>query len=89
MSDYTIEDIVALAMSMQTEAEDDAEQFYAEGGEEVNVTTGNLESRYWDGWAEGLDTLLNHIKSHVKVSCFPIGSCTCHPLATETPDASS
>ena len=35
---------------------------------------------YKEGWADGLFTFTEHIASGVKASCFPVGSCTCHPL---------
>jgi hypothetical protein len=37
------------------------------------------DEKYWDGWAEGLRTLAQHIRTGVKVTCFPVGSCQCHP----------
>lgn len=37
------------------------------------------DEAYWEGWAESLRTLAQHIRTGVKVTCFPAGSCACHP----------
>jgi len=38
---------------------------------------------FWEGWAGGLQTLRHHIGTGVKVTCFPLGNCACHPFTTE------
>jgi len=35
---------------------------------------------FWEGWEGGLLTLKQHIMTGVKATCFPTGSCTCHPV---------
>jgi hypothetical protein len=35
---------------------------------------------FWEGWEGGLLTLKQHIETGVKTTCFPIGSCACHPV---------
>lgn len=34
---------------------------------------------YMEGWADGLLTLREYLLGGVKASCFPLGSCSCHP----------
>jgi len=60
------EDTLAMAEKMAELAEKDA---YAEDVE-----------GFWSGWAAGLRTLAQHICTDVKTTCFPIGSCQCHPF---------
>jgi hypothetical protein len=43
------------------------------------------DAGYWDGWADGLRQLLSHQRSGVKATCFPIGSCACHPFRIGRP----
>ena len=39
-----------------------------------------VNESFWEGWAGGLKTLAKHIQTGVKATCFPVGSCPCHPL---------
>jgi len=41
------------------------------------------DERYHEGWADALWTLGQHIRGGVKVTCFPPGSCQCHPFRLE------
>jgi len=62
-----LEETLALARMMARIAERDA-------GEDDGDDEG-----FWDGWAAGLQQLLAHQRSGVKVTCFLAGSCACHP----------
>jgi hypothetical protein len=35
---------------------------------------------YYEGWSDGLLTFAEYVRDAVKPSCFPPGSCSCHPL---------
>ena len=42
---------------------------------------GNVrQGTYYEGWSDGLLTFAEHLRDGVKASCFPVGSCSCHPL---------
>ena len=68
----TIDETVALINSMAVIAGQDSSRLEKDEDYEA--------SAYWEGWADGLLLLKNHIDQGVKVTCFPIGSCQCHPL---------
>jgi hypothetical protein len=34
---------------------------------------------YWQGWEDGLVSFLARAAAGVKVSCYPAGTCDCHP----------
>lgn len=68
-ADDTI-DMIGLMIERANEDEDVAE---AAGDEK--------ERAFWEGWASGLETLRQHIRTDVKTSCFPVGSCDCHPFS--------
>jgi hypothetical protein len=50
------------------------------GAVQMQVDPDENSSGYWDGWEDGLLTLREHIETGVRVTCFPIGSCECHPV---------
>ena len=72
--------------SMASEADRDAEEEDQRAdecwraGNDEGAHACQERAQFWDGWAEGLRTLENHIRTGVKVTCFPLGNCSCHPL---------
>lgn len=74
MSDYTLADALALMQSMEADAERDCAMMEHQGHEKMTT--------WWEAWSAALWTLRHHIETGVKVTCFPIGNCRCHPLKT-------
>lgn len=72
MSQHSLEEVIELAGSMASSA--------ARDGQEAEDRGDHLEAAFWEGWEGGLETLLTHIRTGVKLSCFPVGSCSCHPF---------
>lgn len=68
----TVDETVAMINSMAMLAGQDSDRLEKDEDYEA--------SAYWEGWADGLLLLKKHIESGIKVSCFPLGSCQCHPL---------
>ncbi len=68
----TIDEILALLNDMEARALADADL----------GAWDDESSKYWEGWAAGLATLRQHIRTGVKATCFPVGSCDCHPFTT-------
>ena len=44
------------------------------------------QAEYWEGFGDALFTLRQHIRTGVKVSCFPVGNCECHPFKINRPE---
>lgn len=65
----TIDEALAMIEAMKADAE--VQEMREESPEEI---------ARWDGWWGALDTLRQHIQTGVKASCFPIGTCSCHPV---------
>ena len=68
----TLDEALAMLDSMAAQADRDSD----EADKEPDAIMGH----FWCGWAEGLRTLRQHIETGVKATCFPMGSCTCHPV---------
>jgi hypothetical protein len=66
----TLEETLAMAEKMADLAAKDASLEEVEG--------------FWCGWEGALRTLLQHQRTGVKVTCFPMGSCSCHPVKVHT-----
>jgi hypothetical protein len=66
------EDTLAMLEAMRDDAVKESEEHEHAGRDD--------EAYYWEGWADGLDTLSKHMKTNVKVTCFPTGNCKCHPV---------
>lgn len=71
----SVDETLEMIESMVRDANKDCD--HAEASGDVK------ETAFWEGWAGGLETLRQHMKTDVKVSCFPVGSCTCHPFTIE------
>ena len=39
----------------------------------------NRQGTYFEGWSDGLLTFAEHLRDGVQATCYPIGSCSCHP----------
>jgi hypothetical protein len=69
----TLDEALAMLEAMEAQARRDADE-----------ESPDRDDSYWDGWADGLATLRQHIATGVKVTCFPVGSCSCHPFTIGT-----
>jgi hypothetical protein len=67
----SIEDALAMLDKMHDLARED--EAHAEDNE-------HGWEHYWEGYGDALWTLKRHIETDVKVTCFPIGTCACHPF---------
>lgn len=64
----TADEALDLIETMAGKAEEDMEK----------VSDFDMAAAYWEGWWQGLRTLAAYIKTDVKATCLPIGSCECH-----------
>lgn len=66
------DEIIEMIDAMVNQAQQDAEA--------AEVIFDDDTEDYWTAYARGLLTLKIHIATGVKASCYPLGSCTCHPV---------
>ena len=54
-----------------------------EDEDRANAEDDEYNEAYWEGFADALWTLGQHIRGDVKTTCFPVGSCECHPFVIQ------